>query len=317
MELSLKETQIKNPFVGLITGLSMTIKCIKPNVLREKCLMLNSLASKQPTTLKTCTGHEIRGKPFVLQCNISSTIKGAKHRNIDVVHIEMLYITDHYPWKWFPLPVVSGIGKVHINCFYIKRQNYSSGLFVVFGRRSPIRPPPIRKPATSRIGTAQFDSTRYPNTRLPAMVAVTTNPNFRVLPSMAPILAATSVTARAVDLSWVGKFQSIVPSSKRCGLLDLHQQILCDWKCIAMSRPWCWSAVVIWKNWFPQQDQEFRKPNRTCDLCREQFYPQTVQRIEPHDRNSSKNTADHQVHGGTKEVRGERGRRRRYHLLRK
>ena len=43
MELSLRDTQLKNPFVGLIIGVSMTVICIKPNVLREKCLMLYSL----------------------------------------------------------------------------------------------------------------------------------------------------------------------------------------------------------------------------------------------------------------------------------
>ena len=32
-----------NPFVGLIIGVSMTVKCIKLKALREKCLMLYSL----------------------------------------------------------------------------------------------------------------------------------------------------------------------------------------------------------------------------------------------------------------------------------
>ena len=45
MEGALRDTQIKNPFVGLIIGVSMTVKCIKPNVLREKCLMLYSLVT--------------------------------------------------------------------------------------------------------------------------------------------------------------------------------------------------------------------------------------------------------------------------------
>lgn len=44
---------------------------------------------------------------------------------------------------------------------------------------------PNKRPATIRMGVAQWDSTRYPNTRLP---------------TMAPILAATRVTAIAVDL---------------------------------------------------------------------------------------------------------------------
>ena len=43
MELSLRDTQINNPFVGLIIRVSMTVEYIKPNVLREKCLMLSSL----------------------------------------------------------------------------------------------------------------------------------------------------------------------------------------------------------------------------------------------------------------------------------
>ena len=47
MEGALIDTQIKNPFVGLIVGVSMTVKCIKPNVLREKCLMLYSLLGRR------------------------------------------------------------------------------------------------------------------------------------------------------------------------------------------------------------------------------------------------------------------------------
>ena len=35
MEGPLRDTQIKNPFVGLIIVVSITVKCIKPNVLRE------------------------------------------------------------------------------------------------------------------------------------------------------------------------------------------------------------------------------------------------------------------------------------------
>ena len=43
MDGSLRDTQIKNTFVGLIIGVYISVKYIKPNVLGEKCLMLYSL----------------------------------------------------------------------------------------------------------------------------------------------------------------------------------------------------------------------------------------------------------------------------------
>ena len=52
MELSLGDIQIKNLFGGLIIGVSTTVKCIKPNVLREKCLMLYSLLGELHRTGK-------------------------------------------------------------------------------------------------------------------------------------------------------------------------------------------------------------------------------------------------------------------------
>ena len=52
MEGPHRDTQIKNPFVGLILGVYMTVKCIKPNVLREKCLKLYSLSSIQSLWMK-------------------------------------------------------------------------------------------------------------------------------------------------------------------------------------------------------------------------------------------------------------------------
>ena len=73
-----------------------------------------------------------------------------------------------------------------IQCYKLTdTTNYSNALRVVFGNRSPTRPPLMSSDATERMGMAQLTSRAKPKT---------------MLPRMAPSRAGTRVTAIAVDL---------------------------------------------------------------------------------------------------------------------